>query len=86
MDAKSNYSNTIPTFCSAFEMSYLDTDKYDEWDLQRRIYFNNKAIRTLKNKGRYQCYISSPDIPTLESIEFDFRMKRSRLDFYYCLF
>lgn len=86
IDAKSNYSNTIPTFCSAFEMSYLDTDKYDEYDLQSRIYFNNKAIRTLKNKGGYQCHISSPDIPTLESIEFDFRDKRSRLDFYYYLF
>lgn len=86
MDAKSNYSNTIPTFCSSFEMNYLNTDEYNEYDLQRRIYFNNKAIRSLKNKGGYQCYVNSPDVPTLESIEFDFRMKRSRLDFYYYLF
>lgn len=86
MAARSNYSSTIPSFCSAFEMDYFDTDVYDESDLQNRIYFKNKALRFLKTKGGYRLYINSPDIPTLEAVEFDNRLAKSRLSFYYYLF
>lgn len=85
MEAKSNYSSTIPSFCSAFEMDYFNVDVYNENDLQNRIYFNNKALNILKSNG-YRCYINSPDIPTLESANFDNRLQKSRLLFYYYLF
>lgn len=85
LKAKSNYTSTIPSFCSAFQLDYLKTKEYNESDLIKKIRKNNKALNILAEKG-YRRLLFSPSVPTLESKSFSNVLPKTRFNFYYYLF